>query len=476
MRYKIEIKNILENGLRVDSEGNPHQEDSIYPAYNEQKDSDRLFVLCDGMGGHEAGEVASSTVCNAMSKSVFDSMPNPEGDFDDSMMQKAISDAFDALDSLSVSDTDTEKKMGTTMTFLKLHNKGCTIAHMGDSRVYHIRPGKDKDDTSILFQTTDHSLINDLIKIGELTEEEAKESKQKNIITRAMQPKMERRPKAGIYSTADIKAGDYFFMCSDGMLEQMENDNVRFIFSDEAGNCEDKTQMLIKATNQNRDNHSAIVVHILEVIDPLPVEKNIQPTGKITRPAPFMAEIDEGSDSECDNKEQNDADKAIDMPEKKLKKSVKSSRKRKNIIRYVLMFLLIVAIVAGIYFVTSEISQKDNTNEAEQELTEQDSTHQQKNKTRKRTKTSQSRTNVPDKQNENNSIGEPQHGTTNANNTNSHVSESATDNAAQQGAVQKPPHKQNTSNKIPTKNNNDSENPVSSDEQQVIDAINHAVK
>lgn len=477
MRYKIEIKNILENGLRVDSEGNPHQEDSIYPAYNEQKDSDRLFVLCDGMGGHEAGEVASSTVCNAMSKSVFDSMPNPEGDFDDSMMQKAISDAFDALDSLSVSDTDTEKKMGTTMTFLKLHNKGCTIAHMGDSRVYHIRPGKDKDDTSILFQTTDHSLINDLIKIGELTEEEAKESKQKNIITRAMQPKMERRPKASIYSTADIKAGDYFFMCSDGMLEQMENDNVRFIFSDETGGCEEKTEMLIKATNQNRDNHSAIIVHILEVIDPLPVEKNIQPTGKITRPAPFMAEIDDDSDTDCNNDtEQDNADKAIDMPKQKLKQPVKGSRKRKNIIRYVLMFLLIVAIVAGIYFITSAISQKDRTNEAEQEPTEQDATHQQKNKTRKRTKTSQSRTNVPDKQNENNSIGEPQHGTTNANNTNSHVSESATDNAAQQGAVQKPPHKQNTLNKIPTKNNNDSENPVSSDEQQVIDAINHAVK
>lgn len=74
------------------------------------------------------------------------------------------------------------------MTFLKLHNDGATVAHMGDSRVYHIRPGKEGANTQILFVTEDHSLINDLIKTGELTKEEARHSKQRNVITRAMQP------------------------------------------------------------------------------------------------------------------------------------------------------------------------------------------------------------------------------------------------------------------------------------------------
>lgn len=476
MRYKIEIKNIWENGLRVDSEGNPHQEDSIYPAFNEQKDSDRLFVLCDGMGGHEAGEVASSTVCNAMSKSVFDSMSDPEGDFDDSMMQKAISDAFDALDALPVNDADADKKMGTTMTCLKLHSKGCTIAHMGDSRVYHIRPGKGEDDTTILFQTTDHSLINDLIKIGELTEEEAKESKQKNIITRAMQPKMERRPKAGIHNIADIKAGDYFFMCSDGMLEQMDNDNVGFIFSDETGGCEDKTQMLIKATSQNRDNHSAIIIHVLDVIDPLPVEKKTEAANKIIPPAPFMAEVDDDCDSECSDIEQEQTDKVIDVPKQKKRLFVNRLRNRKLIIRYVLMFILIVAAVAGIYFIASAVSKKYSTDEAEQELMEQESdlTNRTIHKPQRRTPTSPVTTSVPDKQNENNSVEVSQHST--PNNADGHVTESATDNATQQGAVQTPPRKPATPVKKPIKLNTDGEQPVSSDEQNALDAINNAIK
>ena len=120
---------------------------------------------------------------------------------------------------------------------MKLHTEGATIAHIGDSRVYHIRPGKVANDTEIRFQTRDHSLVNDLIKIGELTPEEAKHSRQKNIITRAMQPCMERRPKADLYHTQDIQPGDYFMLCSDGMLEQMDDENIRFIFSDEGGSA-----------------------------------------------------------------------------------------------------------------------------------------------------------------------------------------------------------------------------------------------
>ena len=210
MRYKLKIYSIWEFGQRVDSKGNPHQEDSIFPAYEQQKDTDRLFILCDGMGGHEAGEVASATVCSAMSKSIFESVPDAEGVFSDENLWKAIDDAFNALDAVAKDDVNTEKKMGTTMTFLKFHSRGCTIAHMGDSRVYHIRPGKGRNDTKILFKTNDHSLVNDLIKVGELTPEEAKHSRQKNIITRAMQPNMERRSKSDVYHTMDIKKGDYF--------------------------------------------------------------------------------------------------------------------------------------------------------------------------------------------------------------------------------------------------------------------------
>ncbi|MBR5084728.1 MAG: serine/threonine-protein phosphatase [Prevotella sp.] len=258
MRYKLEVYNIWELGKRA------NQEDSLFPEYNQQTIDDRLFILCDGMGGHASGEVASSTVCRAMSTSIANMCPDPEGAFTDEILQQAICDAFDALDSIAPDD-GSPKKMGTTMTFLKLHANGATIAHMGDSRVYHVRPGQTADDTQILFVTEDHSLVNDLVKIGELTPEEARTSRQKNVITRAMQPHMERRPRADIYHTVDIQPGDYFFMCSDGILERWEDYHVRHCFSYAYGDDYTRVQNIINETSDNSDNHTAIIVKILDV-------------------------------------------------------------------------------------------------------------------------------------------------------------------------------------------------------------------
>lgn len=269
MKYKLKVYSIWEFGQRKDSHGNPHQEDSIFPEFGKQSDDDRLFILCDGMGGHDAGEVASATVCEAMSRSVLNDGHNKEGIFTPEDFSTALNAAFAAL---SAKDNGAEKKMGTTMTFLKLHSNGATIAHMGDSRVYQIRPGENGELTKIVFQTEDHSLINDLIKIGELTKEEARLSRQKNVITRAMQPNMDRRPKADVYNTSDIKAGDYFYMCTDGMLEQPEmesGESLRNIFSEMGGSDENKVEILKSVTEKNRDNHTAFIIHILEVDDPI---------------------------------------------------------------------------------------------------------------------------------------------------------------------------------------------------------------
>lgn len=261
MKYKLKVYTIHELGQR------DNQEDSIFPAKDEENENDRLFVLCDGMGGHEAGEVASKTVCDSMSRFILKNY-EPDGDFTNEDLQKAVDAAFEALDGLEPEETQQKRKMGTTMTCLKLHSKGYTIAHMGDSRVYHIRPTE--AGAEILFVTRDHSLINDLIAINELTPEEAKQSKQKNIITRAMQPDMERQPKPDFYNSADIKAGDYFYLCSDGMLEEMDDDNICYQFSDKMdGDADKKPGNLIEATKHNQDNHSAIIVHILDVIQEL---------------------------------------------------------------------------------------------------------------------------------------------------------------------------------------------------------------
>lgn len=246
MKIKTSYLSLQEMGQRT------NQEDSIYPALGQQIKNNDLFILCDGMGGHDCGEVASQTVCQAMSSYI---LAHPDTDF-----ESALDAAYDALDA---KDNDAEKKMGTTLTFVKFDDGQCLVAHIGDSRVYQIRPSEKR----IVYVTRDHSLVNDLIACGELTPEEAKHSSQKNVITRAMQPHQERRTKADVAILTDIQAGDYFYMCSDGMLEISEDEDIINVLSMDKTD-EQKLSILRGVTRDNKDNHSAHLIHVISANSP----------------------------------------------------------------------------------------------------------------------------------------------------------------------------------------------------------------
>lgn len=267
MTFKLQPYNLQELGQRQ------NQEDSLFPNIGQQTKDDRLFILCDGMGGHEKGEVASATVCETMSKTIL-SRWTPNEPLSDELLQQAIEEAYDQLDALqapSLMERAGERLMGTTMTFVCFHAEGVTVAHIGDSRVYQLRPATKNEPASIVFKTRDHSLVNDLIDIGEITEEEAKNHPQKNVITRAMQPCQERRAKATIAHLTDIREGDYFYMCSDGMLEQTTDENLLFIITNKKKSDKEKVEMLREVTKDNKDNHTAHLVYINKVEGYTPV-------------------------------------------------------------------------------------------------------------------------------------------------------------------------------------------------------------
>ena len=234
-----------------------NKEDNIYPVKGEATPDDRLFIVCDGMGGHEKGEVASNLVCQSISEYVRQHAPSADGGFSDELFRQALAYAYTQLDA---ADDGAAKKMGTTLTFLFLHCDGATMAHIGDSRIYHIRPGR-----GVMYQSRDHSLVFELFQAGEITYDEMRTSPQKNIITRALQPGEENRVRADIVHTTDIQPGDYFYLCTDGMLEEMENDELVSILSADISD-EEKRQRLILATADNKDNHSACLIHIKDVI------------------------------------------------------------------------------------------------------------------------------------------------------------------------------------------------------------------
>lgn len=231
-----------------------NQEDSIFPKLNETISEDRLFVLCDGMGGHENGEVASQLVCQVLPEYIKKNWDG--GIFTDELFYSALDEVFQKINEY---DSDSFRKMGTTLTFLCLHKGGVMMAHIGDSRIYHIRPSEHL----IIYKSRDHSLAYDLFLAGEISYDELTTYK-KNVITRAIMPNMGESFKADIAHATDIKPGDYFLLCSDGMLEEMNDKELVDLLSEDTTD-EIKRKTLIEKTKHNKDNHSAILVHISDV-------------------------------------------------------------------------------------------------------------------------------------------------------------------------------------------------------------------
>ena len=139
------------------------------------------------------------------------------------------------------------KGMATTLTMIFIGTTGITLAHVGDSRIYHFRKGE------ILFQTEDHSLVNSLVKLGKITREEAVHHPQRNVIIRAIQG-TDRPTETDVVLLNDIKAGDYLFMCSDGVLERLNNKGLSDIFKHSSGPEDIKMQSCPLVAGKTRDN------------------------------------------------------------------------------------------------------------------------------------------------------------------------------------------------------------------------------
>ena len=233
-----------------------NQEDNIFPALGKATEHDRLFVVCDGMGGHEHGEVASKAICDSLS-SFFNNNVRPDEVLNDETFLMALDYAYKQLDAV---DDGAYQKMGTTLTMLYFHPGGCLAAHIGDSRIYHIRPSENR----IIYQSRDHSLVMDLYQSGEISFDEMATHPRKNVITKAMMPGEDNRVRPDLMHITDIQPGDFFFLCSDGMLEETSDAELLAIIAGKGGDNK-KVKQLIAASSENKDNHSAYLIHIKDV-------------------------------------------------------------------------------------------------------------------------------------------------------------------------------------------------------------------
>lgn len=267
-----------------------YQEDFRFPETDTPDSKQRFFIVCDGVGGCDKGEVASQTVCGAFGKALRN--VNFNKDFTNKDFQQALNYAYDALDKNA---TEASKDMGTTLAFVCFHGGGCTMAHIGDSRIYQVRPTE-----GILYRSDDHSMVNSLVHSGSLTPEQGVNHPQGNVITRYMEPveKDQNRCMATVMRTTDVKAGDYFFLCSDGVLHCVSDDELCSILTGKETDKE-KMKIIAEKSRDSEDNNTAYLISVAEVVmDPIMKEEvsipneNFHTTKRIKRVSQSLEEIE----------------------------------------------------------------------------------------------------------------------------------------------------------------------------------------
>jgi len=252
---KLEIYGLTDVGRK-----RSHNEDTI--------GSDKsigVAVLADGMGGYKAGEVASAMAVETILEELRESLQRTKrGQTDEEtgfsletmLVKQAIEKANQTIFQTAQSQPQCHG-MGTTLVTVAFYDDRLTIAHIGDSRLYRLR-GDDLEQV-----TSDHSLLQELIDKGFYTPEEAKKSLNKNLVTRAMGIEMNVAPD--LQEEVAI-AGDIYLMCSDGLSDLVEDDEIESTLKANRDDLEAAAQRLVQMANDKggKDNISVILARTLK--------------------------------------------------------------------------------------------------------------------------------------------------------------------------------------------------------------------
>jgi serine/threonine protein phosphatase PrpC len=209
-----------------------------------------VFVVADGMGGAQAGEVASRIAVEAFEQGLPDS-GSPE-----ERLATRVREANAQIYERSRADRQ-RAGMGTTLTAAYVDDTHVAIAHVGDSRAYLFRDG------TLQRLTQDHSLVDELVRRGKLTEEQAAEHPQRSIITRALGPEPDVEVDTWTYPA---RAGDVVLLCSDGLTSMISEERVKATLT-EHDNLDEAADALIREANEagGRDNITVVLFRLEEI-------------------------------------------------------------------------------------------------------------------------------------------------------------------------------------------------------------------
>ena len=246
----------LERPYAVTEKGKRNNnEDCIYPLSELASPGQRLFMVCDGVGGAESGEVASALACDSFQTffSTFLEDNNPSEAF----INKAVHYTESRFDEY-MSQHPEAQGMATTISLLYIGETYITLAHIGDSRIYQFREGQ------INFVTEDHSYVQSLVNFGQITKEEAAIHPKKNIITRAVSGST-RSVNVDFTVIKDIQADDVFFLCTDGVTECYSDEQLIALFSSGQNIESVKNQLIENCSTKSKDNFSFYIIPVQSI-------------------------------------------------------------------------------------------------------------------------------------------------------------------------------------------------------------------
>jgi len=237
-----------------------HNEDCI-----ESRPDIGLYVLADGMGGYNAGEVASGMATSLISDGLAEAWTPDKVDrlsreeamaLADRLIREQIARTNTAIFTTSQNNPECAG-MGTTLVVCLFYDDFLTVAHIGDSRLYRLR-GDAMEQV-----TRDHSLLQEQLDSGLITPEEAKQSQNKNLVTKALGIDPTVEPELHCYET---RPDDIYLLCSDGLNDMVDDEEIRLTMVTLRQNPTLTVQQLVQAANDGggRDNISAMLVRVAE--------------------------------------------------------------------------------------------------------------------------------------------------------------------------------------------------------------------
>jgi len=227
----VSITNVGERGSN---------EDAFY-------DGGVLFIVCDGVGGNVYGEVASKLACASLSDYFQD---NAVSVYSNSYLNDALKYTIQKFEEIECKYPET-KGMATTVALVTFNGAGANVAWLGDSRLYHIRKKE------ILFVTEDHSLINELAKQGRDVA-----GIQRNFITKSLSSKTSGEFSLHRIDAALIEKSDFFFVCTDGVLENVSNEILCVALTSENTLEENAQKIFSLCEGKTKDNFTFMIVEM----------------------------------------------------------------------------------------------------------------------------------------------------------------------------------------------------------------------